>query len=45
MNFDDLSPDLAIQQITYLPISEVNNLCTVNKKYHSYCTGSKYNNR
>lgn len=42
---DEVPVDIAIKQMTYLPISEVNNICVLNKKYHSYCTDPKYNSR
>ncbi len=38
-----LSPDVFIQQITYLPFQYVINVCSANKKLHGFCT--KYNNK
>ena len=41
-NLSGLSPDLFIQQITYLPFSDVINICNANKTLYSYCTDPKY---
>ena len=37
-----LPVEIFIQNITYLPFSEVITVCTVNKKLHNYCTDDKY---
>ena len=37
--------DIFIQNITYLPFSDVVNICQSNKKIHNYCTHSRYNIR
>lgn len=42
---DEIPVDIIIKQLTYLPISEVNNICMVNKKYNNYCTNPRYNSR
>ena len=39
-----LSPDIFIQQITYLPFHDVINVCSANKKLHGFCNDPKYNN-
>ena len=44
-HLSQLSPDLFIQQITYLPFEEVIVLCTSNKTLHSYCTDPRYSNK
>ena len=41
---EDLPIDVFIQEITYLPFSDVVSLCSVNSKLHDYCTNIKYNN-
>ncbi len=41
---EGLPVDLFIQQITYLPFKDVNSICQTNKKFHNYCTNSKYSN-
>lgn len=40
-----LSPDLFINQITYLPFNEVIAVCSSNKILHEYCINSKYSSR
>ncbi len=48
MNVDHLSQlpvDVFIKEITYLPFSDVINVCTVNKTLHNYCTNPAYNNK
>ena len=49
MNIDYLSHvpvDVFIKQITYLPFDKVIDICSkTNKKLHSYCSDSKYNNQ
>ena len=39
----NLPVDLFIQSITYLPFSDVINVCSSNEKLHNYCTDKKYN--
>lgn len=34
--------ELFMTQITYLPATEVDKICTINKKLHNYCTSSQY---
>ena len=41
---EELPIDVFIQEITYLPFSDVVSLCSVNSKLHDYCTNIKYNN-
>jgi len=41
---EELPVDLFIQQITYLPFDDVTNLCQTNKKFHEYCTNTRYEN-
>lgn len=36
--------DIFIQNITYLPFSDVVNVCHSNSKLHNYCMNPKYNN-
>ena len=39
---ENLSADIFIKHITYLPFTDVINLCHTNKKFHTYCTYPKY---
>ncbi len=41
---EELPIDVFIQEITYLPFTDVISLCSVNSKLHDYCTNIKYNN-
>ena len=34
--------EVFIQNITYLPFSDVISVCNVNNKLHNYCTNDKY---
>nr|QBK91632.1 MAG: F-box-like family protein [Pithovirus LCPAC302] len=36
--------DIFIHNITYLPFSDVINICSTNQKLHTYCTDPQYNN-
>ena len=42
---EGLSPDLFMNQLTYLPFKDVVSLCQTNMKYHRYCTNPEYNTR
>lgn len=42
---NELSSDLFIKQITYLPFADVVSLCQTNKTFHNYCTNSIYKNK
>jgi len=41
---DTLSIDTFIKTMTYLPMSDVINICLSNSKFHDYCISSKYYN-
>lgn len=45
MNLNNLSPDIFIKHITYLPFRDVINLCQANPTQHKYCTDPKYSIR
>ena len=45
MDLSKLPIDIFIKEITYLPFNTVISVCNTNKKLHSYCTDSKYNNQ
>ena len=44
-NLSKLPVDLFINQITYLPFSDVINICNTNKTFHEYCTNPRYSVR
>ncbi len=44
-SLSQLSVDVFIKNITYLPFDNVITICTSNKKLDSYCNDPKYNNR
>jgi len=39
---EKLPIDIFIKQITYLPFSDVINICQTNAKFHDYCTNQSY---
>ena len=41
---NQLPVDVFIKEITYLPFSEVINVCQANTTLHKYCTNLDYNN-
>ena len=42
---DNSSPDLFINQVTYLPFDEVVKLCSANKQFRTYCNDVNYSQR
>ena len=44
MSIDLLPADVFIYELTFLPFSEVINLCGANTKFHRYCSDPQYNN-